>query len=443
MLYKYGGSILAHHEQHQPPGADVPVGEPGIRRQPVDLVRGRGEVRRRDPAGLHQFRAHRHLANGRGSAATAITASSSSTTASSSSRRRRSSRSANRSPTTGSSTRSASGSASPNYFSEGCNEIDWVKRIYLASDLPKVISFKKLLKRGYYVVPAEKEKLRAPVSFRWFWENRKKDVPEAQPLPSDYTEEYPARPADAVRQARVRVQQPQALQGPGAAADRQIRAVVGGPALAGVQALSAAAAHAAFEILASTPRATARTRSSQHRGPSRQGRRLVLLDPAAQRRGRQRARHQEARPGEGLQRARRGDLRGAADAAAAARRLPRLRVVGGLRADGRARQVGRPRRLPQPAHAAQDRRPRSTHSLAGANRSCRSSCGTAAPSTCRRPSRRWRRTTRSSARCRKRSWCRRSDDAVCRKCGTHAEGASSSHGRCELRIIRFADEPVK
>jgi molybdopterin guanine dinucleotide-containing S/N-oxide reductase-like protein len=77
-----------------------------------------------------------------------------------------------------------------NYFSEGCNEIDWVYRLYLASDLPKVISFKQLLKRGYYVVPAEKEKLRAPVSFRWFWENRKKDVPEAQPLPSDYTEEF-------------------------------------------------------------------------------------------------------------------------------------------------------------------------------------------------------------------------------------------------------------
>ena len=27
-------------------------------------------------------------------------------------------------------------------------------------------------------------------SFRWFWQNRKKDVPEFQPLPSDYTEEY-------------------------------------------------------------------------------------------------------------------------------------------------------------------------------------------------------------------------------------------------------------
>ncbi|MCC6888056.1 MAG: molybdopterin-dependent oxidoreductase [Hyphomicrobiales bacterium] len=77
-----------------------------------------------------------------------------------------------------------------NYFTEGCTELDWVKRTYLSSDLPKVISWKTLLKRGSYVVPAEKEKLRAPVSFRWFWEKRKKDVPEAQPLPSDYTEEY-------------------------------------------------------------------------------------------------------------------------------------------------------------------------------------------------------------------------------------------------------------
>ena len=77
-----------------------------------------------------------------------------------------------------------------NYFSEGVNEIDWVKRVFLASDLPKYMSWKKFLRRGYFVVPAEKEKLRAPVSLRWFYENRKKDVPEAQPLPSDYTEEF-------------------------------------------------------------------------------------------------------------------------------------------------------------------------------------------------------------------------------------------------------------
>ena len=47
-------------EQHQSLGEDVSVAEPRIRRQPVDLVRGRGEVRRRDAAGVHQFRAHRH-----------------------------------------------------------------------------------------------------------------------------------------------------------------------------------------------------------------------------------------------------------------------------------------------------------------------------------------------------------------------------------------------
>ena len=213
-----------------------------------------------------------------------------------------------------------------NYFSEGINEIDWVKRIYLASDLKKVISFRKLLKRGYYVVPAEKEKLRAPVSFRWFWEGRKKDVPEAQPLPSDY-KEYLQRPADPVRQARVRVQQPQALQGPGAAADRQIRAVVGRPALAGVQAaFRCSFSRRTRNIQLPHPGRRQELVPQQHRRPSRQGRRLVLLGAAAQRRGRQGARHQEARPGEGLQRARRGDLRGAADAAAAARRLSRLRI---------------------------------------------------------------------------------------------------------------------
>ncbi|MGD0026506.1 MAG: molybdopterin dinucleotide binding domain-containing protein, partial [Xanthobacteraceae bacterium] len=77
-----------------------------------------------------------------------------------------------------------------NYFSEGVNEIDWVKRIFLASDLPKHISWKQFIRRGYFVVPAEKEHLRAPVAFRWFWEGRKKDVPEPQPLPSDYSTDY-------------------------------------------------------------------------------------------------------------------------------------------------------------------------------------------------------------------------------------------------------------
>ncbi|MAF49760.1 MAG: molybdopterin-dependent oxidoreductase [Rhodospirillales bacterium] len=76
------------------------------------------------------------------------------------------------------------------YFSEGMSEIDWAKRLYDASDLPKVVAWKDFIKKGYYVVPAEDEKLRAPTSLRWFYEGRKKDVPEPHPLPPDYTENF-------------------------------------------------------------------------------------------------------------------------------------------------------------------------------------------------------------------------------------------------------------
>ncbi len=75
-------------------------------------------------------------------------------------------------------------------FSEGMSELDWVKRQFNASDLPKHISWKKFIRKGYFVVPPLREELRQPVSFRWFAEGRKKDVPEPHPLPADYTEEF-------------------------------------------------------------------------------------------------------------------------------------------------------------------------------------------------------------------------------------------------------------
>ena len=74
-------------------------------------------------------------------------------------------------------------------YTEGCTEYDWCKRLFDSSDLPKVISWKEFLKKGYYVVPAPKEELRSPVSFRAFAEDRPKDTPEIAPLPADYTEE--------------------------------------------------------------------------------------------------------------------------------------------------------------------------------------------------------------------------------------------------------------
>ncbi|MBF0413964.1 MAG: molybdopterin-dependent oxidoreductase [Desulfamplus sp.] len=72
-------------------------------------------------------------------------------------------------------------------FSEGKTELEWCRRLFDASDLPTVISWKKFIKKGYYVVPAPDEALRSPVSWRWFAEGRKKDVPELAPLPSDYS----------------------------------------------------------------------------------------------------------------------------------------------------------------------------------------------------------------------------------------------------------------
>jgi len=76
------------------------------------------------------------------------------------------------------------------YFSEGISELDWAKREFEASDLPSIISWKEFIRKGYCVIPNPPEELRDPVSWRWFYEGRKKDVPEPMPLPSDYSEEY-------------------------------------------------------------------------------------------------------------------------------------------------------------------------------------------------------------------------------------------------------------
>ena len=73
-------------------------------------------------------------------------------------------------------------------FSEGKSELDWCNRLFNASDLPTVISWEKFMRKGYYVVPAPKPENRAPVSYRWYAESAKKNVPELTPLPSDYSD---------------------------------------------------------------------------------------------------------------------------------------------------------------------------------------------------------------------------------------------------------------
>lgn len=75
-------------------------------------------------------------------------------------------------------------------FTEGCSELDWVKRVFNSSDVAKRISWKAFCKKGYYVVPPEPEATRAPVVFRWFAEGRMKDIAEAQPLPSQWAGDF-------------------------------------------------------------------------------------------------------------------------------------------------------------------------------------------------------------------------------------------------------------
>ncbi|OGA46736.1 MAG: pyrogallol hydroxytransferase large subunit [Betaproteobacteria bacterium RIFCSPLOWO2_12_FULL_62_13] len=76
------------------------------------------------------------------------------------------------------------------YYSEGMTEFDWCRRVFESSDLPKHISWKEFLKKGYYVVPAEGEKTREPVYMRWFVEDRLKDVPEPHPVPGGYSGKF-------------------------------------------------------------------------------------------------------------------------------------------------------------------------------------------------------------------------------------------------------------
>jgi molybdopterin guanine dinucleotide-containing S/N-oxide reductase-like protein len=67
-------------------------------------------------------------------------------------------------------------------FSEGgLTELDWVKRVFNASDLPKYIPWEEFEKKGYFIVPLPKDYKPTP-TLRWFAENRKKDTPDWGPI---------------------------------------------------------------------------------------------------------------------------------------------------------------------------------------------------------------------------------------------------------------------
>ena len=70
------------------------------------------------------------------------------------------------------------------YTEGGLTELDWVKRIFAASDLPKRISWDEFAEKGYYLVPVTEDHESTP-ALRWFAEGRKRDTPDWGPPPWD------------------------------------------------------------------------------------------------------------------------------------------------------------------------------------------------------------------------------------------------------------------
>jgi anaerobic selenocysteine-containing dehydrogenase len=66
-------------------------------------------------------------------------------------------------------------------------DLDWVKKYFYATDLPKKITWEAFFKKGYYVVPIPKNYKSTP-ALRWFAEGRRKDTPDWGPPPNDQIE---------------------------------------------------------------------------------------------------------------------------------------------------------------------------------------------------------------------------------------------------------------
>ena len=193
-------------------------------------------------------------------------------------------------------------------------------------------------------------------------------------------EGIPARPADPVRQTRIRVQQPEALPRSGAAADREIRAVLGGAAFGrDVYALSAPASHAAFEIQLPHPgRRQGFASSSTSPITASRWTAITIGCCASTPRTRQSAASRSTTWSRSTTTAARSSARRCRPNACARGVCHGYEFFRRLRSDGRARQVGRSRRLPQPADARSARKRNRPIRSPAPIRWSRSSCGTAA-----------------------------------------------------------------
>ncbi|MEM1587279.1 MAG: molybdopterin-dependent oxidoreductase [Candidatus Bathyarchaeia archaeon] len=70
------------------------------------------------------------------------------------------------------------------FTERGMTELDWVRRMFNISDLPKYISWEEFKRKGYFVVPLPKP-YRSTPALRWFYEGRPRDTPDWGPTTRD------------------------------------------------------------------------------------------------------------------------------------------------------------------------------------------------------------------------------------------------------------------
>lgn len=73
------------------------------------------------------------------------------------------------------------------YTEGGLTELDWVRRYFDTTDLPKHVAWDDFLEKGYFVVPMP-ENYKPTPALRWFAEGRLKDTPDWGPHPETQEE---------------------------------------------------------------------------------------------------------------------------------------------------------------------------------------------------------------------------------------------------------------
>lgn len=68
------------------------------------------------------------------------------------------------------------------YTENGHTEYDWVRRMFEASDLPRLVSWEDFARKGYHLIPVPAERTPTP-ALRWFAEDRQRDTPDFAPRP--------------------------------------------------------------------------------------------------------------------------------------------------------------------------------------------------------------------------------------------------------------------